>query len=252
MSYGFKAYSTIDNNHLVVDDSFSSWNVVQQGVLPSNGSAFNLTTSFPETSSTPPALFVKVPSGGTYFVNSSIFFGTTVGTVNQVVVSCDTSLGNSLQGANYRLYRQTNLTSASVNTGYGLNVFNQSSQPVFSSNFVPLVFDGAGIADTGKSQLDFSQFPSSGYYGNEVNTNAFEPYVFLSFSAKQSIIPAPANQRRIQTLLAVMYHTSGTLRIRFYNSVIVIPQQPPIYIYTAYPGTTINQTFFWFSGTRPA
>jgi hypothetical protein len=251
MSYGFKAFSTTSSNHLVIDDQFSTWRVTQSGVLPTSGTLINMNESFAESANNPPSVFVKIPSAGTYFMTSSDFFGASAGTVNQFRVNCDAFIGNNVTGLQYRLYRETDLATTGIYTGYGMNIFNSAGVPVFSTNYAPLVLDGSGNADTGKTIIDPTNFPSPGYYGNEYDTGAFEPFVYMSFSGKQSISPAGAN-RLVQSLYAAMYHTSGTLRIRWYLRGQTIPTPVPFYTYSAYTGTTINQTFFWFNGNRPA
>lgn len=248
MTFGLKAYSSVATASVVIDDTFSSWQSIQTGTLPSSGVLTPLSQSFPQNSTAAPALFVKFSSSGTYYVADSVFAATGTN-ITSFAVDDYTSfgLGNSVAGLQYRLYKQLNLTSQNVNTGYGLNVFNASSQPVFSSVVNPLILDGYGLLDAGFNTLS----SGSGFVGNEYNTGLFEPFVFISYSQKQTRVVSGGG-RLIYALMPVFYHTAGTLRIRFFIYSYFVPIALPVYTYKAFGSFNITQPMFCFQNSRPA
>lgn len=248
MSYGLKAYSSSAASSIVIDDNFSSWQSIQTGTLSSSGVITSLTQSFPQNSTAAPVLCVKFSSAGTYYVSSSVFSATGTNVTGFAVNDYTAfGLGNSVSGLQYRLYKQLNLTTQNVNTGYGLNVFNASSNPVFSSVVNPLIFDGYGVLDCGFNTLS----SGSGFVGNEYNTGMFEPFVLISYSQKETRVVA-GRGRLIYTMMPVFYHTSGTLRIRFYINSAFVPIALPVYTYKAFGSNNITQPMFCFQSSRPA
>jgi hypothetical protein len=247
MSYGLKAYSTTSSS-VVIDDSFSSWQSVQTGTLSSSGILTSLSQTFQQNSASAPALFVKFSSSGTYYVPASTFdvSGTTV---NQFAVFDGSSvgLGNSVSGLQYRFYKQLNLTTQNVLSGYGVNVFDGSANPVFSSNVNPLILDAYGLLDSGFNTLT----GGSGFVGAEYNTGLFEPFVLVSYSQKSTRVVAGTG-RLTFNLMPVFYHSNGTLRIRFYIAQQFVPIALPVYTFKAYGSNNIIQPMFCFNGSRPA
>lgn len=248
MSFGLKAYSSTATNSVVIDDTFSSWQCIQTGTLSSSGVLTNLSQTFDQSSAAAPALFVKFSSSGTYYVSSSMFYASG-STVNQFAVNDYASfgLGNSVSGLEYRFYKQLDLTTQNVSSGYGLNVFNASGKPVFSSNVNPLILDAYGLLNAGFNTLS----SGSGFVGAEYNTGLFEPFVFLSYSTKQTRVVSGGG-RLVYTLMPVFYHSSGTLRIRFYIYSQFVPIALPVYTFKAYGSNNIVQPMFCFNGARPA
>lgn len=250
MSYGLKAYSSVAANSLVIDDTFSSWQAIQTGTLLANNQLINLNQTFAESSTSAPAICVKFLSSSTYYCFGASFYGTSP-TVSQFTVGdySGLSLGSSVSGLSYRIYKQLNLSAQNLKYGHGLNIFDASGNTIFSTNVNPLIFDFYGIIDCGFNTLSGV---SAGWYGNEYNTGMYEPFVMVNYTAAQSIIPLSPTYRLILTLVPVFYHTSGTLRIRFYVYSYTSQIGYPVYTHKAYGSNTIQQPFFGFDSTRSA
>lgn len=157
MSYGFQAYNSSDI--LQIDSSYSNYYLAASGsgttnttggignvVNYSNNNAKKTTINFTNTSGQYPLIFIQCTSSGYVSNDQFYFFSVEMTSTSQFNIlaisgyqvsssSYPQYLGYQTVNFNWRAYLpQSILSPASINTGYGMNVYNESGNPVFSSN----------------------------------------------------------------------------------------------------------------------
>lgn len=253
MAFGFKAFSSVDANSLVLDDTFSTWVQSASGTMsmPFTGSLTASYPSFNALSGQSPAVFVKIPTTGVWGLTGGWASSTSSPTnIDLINISQFQTSGSSTGVMDYRVYRPaTNeLNPATVKSGYGLNVFDSSGKPTFASSVKPLILDKVATLNSGISSLD--SITTSGWYGSEIDLGISSPWVYALASLIQSIYfltPTPP-QRRVNALVPAFYHTNGTCRARLWlNSQVVVAALPP-YTSNAPAGDTFKREVFATAG----
>lgn len=247
MTFGLKAYSSVNTDALVLDDTFSTWVISQSGVTETQAASLQRVNypAFNALTSPTPQAFVQIPSTGTWgFVGG---FDSTTGQVTNMNALGITQYEIFNTGnMNYRIYFPANLqlNPQTVKTGYGLNIFDSTGKATFASSVKPLLFDYVGTLNSGLSSLDNA---TAGYYGTEINLGINQPFVYALTARIESVTPVGANQRLVRTLFPVYYHSSGTCRVRFYLYGRIIAIAVPSYGMQAPNGSTFQQSILALS-----
>jgi hypothetical protein len=266
MSVGFKAFKT-DTSQLIVDDTFTTWRVIQEGSVslrPPTGSSssfINLNRLYNCTTTALPLVFVQYPlaaDGANYYLfqlGGYIASNRTPENIDQFFFNLTRDSHSSSLLIPYRLYTPLNYIDApSVNTGWGMNIFDASGIPVFSTNYNPLILDNIFVVDSGLTEQTI-QDPATGYVGNEVDTGLNGPWCSVEPSGESVlsvVVPIAANLRGVISVNLRSYYVNNTLRFRFYRSSqatqlnipLQLPPQPT-------DGNTYKAIIYSFNRDRP-